>query len=67
MSVCFLQVFFLQTDEESSRLEPVDLSRLAETLATATCVALAPTLDKLAESGLDKIGLRATIDNENVS
>ena len=57
----------MQTNEETARVEPVDLSRLAETLSTALSVALSPKLQQLAEAGLFKIALRATIDNENVS
>ena len=62
-----LQVFFLQTSERSGRFEPVDLSRLAETLSSAVCVALSSKLQQLAEAGLYRLALRATIDNDNVS
>ena len=37
-------MFFLQSNERSVRLEPVDLSRLAETLSSALCIALSPKL-----------------------
>ena len=65
-SVLWAQVFFLQSNERSVRLEPVDLSRLAETLSSALCIALSPKLPQLAEAGLHQLALRARIDNENV-
>ena len=61
-------VFFLEASELGSGSgEPVDLSRLAETLASACCVALVPQLDKLKEASLTKIGLRVSIQAETVS
>ena len=62
-----MQVFFLQSNEETARVEAVDLSRLAEALSQALCVALASKLDQLAQAGYTRIGLRATISNDNVS
>ncbi len=67
LSIRWTQVFFIQTDGGSSRCEPVDLSRLAESVATAACVALTLHLDKLKEANLTKLGLRATIDPDKVS
>ena len=62
------EVFFIRNeDQESPRCEPVDLSRLAETLAQACCVALTPHLKKLKDASLTKLGLRVTIDSETVS
>jgi len=62
------EVFLLQTDETINcrRSEPVNISRLAETLAQACCLALTVHLDSLKMAALTKIGLRATIDTENV-
>lgn len=66
-TIRWTEVFFIQNDDaNNSRCEPVDLSRLAETLAQACCIALTPKLDKLKEAGLTKIGLRCTIDRDNV-
>ena len=63
-----LQVFFLASNEGESRApEPVDSSRLAETLSTAGAVALTPHLDALKEAGLTRIALRVNIDTDNVS
>ncbi|KAK3612360.1 hypothetical protein CHS0354_011081, partial [Potamilus streckersoni] len=67
---CFIrwtEVFFIDTEDRASgKWEPVDLSRLAETLASACCIALTPHLEKLQESSFTKIGLRVTIDSERV-
>ncbi|CAH1776117.1 unnamed protein product [Owenia fusiformis] len=66
-TIRWTEVFFLKNEESGGhRGEPVDLSRLAETLASATCLALAPYLSKLKEAGMTKLALRATIDNDNV-
>lgn len=60
-------VFFIQNkDSGSARWEPVDLSRLAETLSNATCIALTPHLDKLKEADLTKVALRVNIEIEKV-
>ena len=62
------EVFFIQNDDSGSvKWDPVDLSRLGETLATACCMALVPHLSKLKEAALTKIGLRVTIKPEMVS
>ena len=65
-TIRWTEVFFIRTDGQNTRIEPVDLSRLAEGLATACCLALTPHLDKLKEASLTKIGLRVTIDREQV-
>ena len=66
-TIRWTEVFFIQNEDAgTSRGEPVDLSRLAETLAGACCVALTPHLDKLREAGLVKLGLRCTIDRDRV-
>ncbi|KAJ8309619.1 hypothetical protein KUTeg_012826 [Tegillarca granosa] len=59
-------VFFIQNEDTGSAREPVDLSRLAETLSNASCIALASHLDKLKDASLMKIGLRVTIESEKV-
>lgn len=60
------EVFFIQNEDQGSRGDPVDLSRLGETLAQACCLALTPHLSKLKEAALTKIGLRVKIDAERV-
>ena len=58
-------VFFIENKDGGSR-EPVDVSRMAETLANAACIALTPHLDKLREANLVKIGLRVTLETDQV-
>ena len=66
-TIRWTEVFFIQNDDlGNSRHEPVDLSRLAETLASACCMALTPHLDKLKEASLTKLALRCTFDAEQV-
>ena len=61
-TIRWTEVFFIQNDDlGNSRHEPVDLSRLAETLASACCMALTPHLDKLKEASLTKFALRCTL------
>ncbi|KAH8254901.1 hypothetical protein KR026_002271 [Drosophila bipectinata] len=43
-----------------------DITRIAEQLARSASMALLPFLDLLAAAGITKIGLRATLDQENV-
>ena len=47
--------------------EPLDISRLSESLARATCVALVPHLELLSAASLTTLAVRATIHPENVS
>uniref|UniRef100_T1J9R9 FYVE-type domain-containing protein n=1 Tax=Strigamia maritima TaxID=126957 RepID=T1J9R9_STRMM len=62
------EVFLIQTDEliNSRRSEPVNISRLSEKLAQAFCMALTSHLESLKVSNMTKLGLRATVDTENV-
>ncbi|KAG1662248.1 Zinc finger FYVE domain-containing protein 9 [Nymphon striatum] len=62
------EVFLVQTDEDENcaRTQPINISRLSETLAQACCIALTPHLEQLKESGISKIGLRCTINSEKV-
>ncbi|KAL1117387.1 hypothetical protein AAG570_004713 [Ranatra chinensis] len=60
------EVFILQCEENSKATEPWDISKVSESLAHATCYALAPMLDQLAESNLTTLAVRATIHPENV-
>lgn len=61
------EVFILESEEGSGRTgDPVDISRLSEQLAKATCLALVKLLDLLATANLTTLAVRATIHPENV-
>lgn len=61
------QVFFLQSDDQPNGLaDPADHSRLTENVARAFCVALCPHLKLLKEDGMAKLGLRVTLDSDQV-
>lgn len=63
-----LQVFFLENDEQHNGLsDPADHSRLTENVAKAFCLALCPHLKLLKEDGMTKLGLRVTLDADQVS
>lgn len=67
-AIRWTDVFFIQNkDSGSVKWEPVDLSRLAETLASACCIALTRHLEQLRQGALTKIGLRVNIQSEMVS
>uniref|UniRef100_S4R651 Zinc finger FYVE-type containing 9 n=1 Tax=Petromyzon marinus TaxID=7757 RepID=S4R651_PETMA len=50
----------------TSTFDPADHSRVAEAVARAFCVALAPRLKELREDGLTQLGLRLTLHSEQV-
>lgn len=61
------QVFFLENDDQHSCLsDPADHSRLTEHVAKAFCLALCPHLKLLKEDGMTKLGLRVTLDSDQV-
>ncbi|XP_006005067.1 zinc finger FYVE domain-containing protein 9 [Latimeria chalumnae] len=61
------EVFFLQSDDHISGLsDPADHSRLTENVAKAFCLALCPHLKLLKEDGMTKLGLRVTLDSDQV-
>ncbi|XP_069794766.1 zinc finger FYVE domain-containing protein 9 isoform X2 [Narcine bancroftii] len=61
------EVFFLQSEEQPSDLsDPADHSKLAEKMAKAFCLALCPHLKLLKEDGKSKLGLRVTLDSDQV-
>uniref|UniRef100_A0A8D1C0Q0 Zinc finger FYVE domain-containing protein n=1 Tax=Sus scrofa TaxID=9823 RepID=A0A8D1C0Q0_PIG len=61
------EVFFLENDEQHSCLsDPADHSRLTEHVAKAFCLALCPHLKLLKEDGMTKLGLRVTLDSDQV-
>ncbi|XP_048354215.1 zinc finger FYVE domain-containing protein 9 [Sphaerodactylus townsendi] len=61
------EVFFLENDEQHNDLsDPADHSRLTENVAKAFCLALCPHLKLLKEDGMTKLGLRVTLDADQV-
>uniref|UniRef100_A0A668SQ53 Zinc finger, FYVE domain containing 9a n=1 Tax=Oreochromis aureus TaxID=47969 RepID=A0A668SQ53_OREAU len=61
------EVFFLQSEDQTSVLsDPADHSRLTENVARAFCMALCPHLKLLKEDGMAKLGLRVTLDSDQV-
>lgn len=62
------EVFILQNGEENSKSQdPVDISKISESIAKACCNALLKYLDLLVSNSCQKIGIRATLHVENVS
>ncbi|XP_044285849.1 zinc finger FYVE domain-containing protein 9 isoform X2 [Varanus komodoensis] len=61
------EVFFLENDDQHNGLsDPADHSRLTENVAKAFCLALCPHLKLLKEDGMTKLGLRVTLDADQV-
>lgn len=61
------EVFFLQSEDQPNGLsDPADHSRLTENVARAFCMALCPHLKLLKEDGMAKLGLRVTLDSDQV-
>ncbi|KAF7283627.1 smad anchor for receptor activation isoform X2 [Rhynchophorus ferrugineus] len=62
------EVFILKNGEENSRnQDPLDVSKVSESIAKACCNALVKYLDLLVSNSCQKIGIRATLHVENVS
>ena len=65
-----LQVFFLRSEDHpgpgGGLGDPADHSRLTENVARAFCTALGPHLKLLKEDGMAKLGLRVTLDTDQV-
>ncbi|XP_058061254.1 zinc finger FYVE domain-containing protein 9 [Anopheles bellator] len=62
------EVFILQGDEESNQPgDPINMSKLSETIAKTACVALVAFLDLLASNGHTKIGLRISANRDQMS
>ena len=60
-------MFFLQSEDQPNGLsDPADHSRLTENVARAFCMALCPHLKLLKEDGMAKLGLRVTLDSDQV-
>lgn len=65
--LCGEQVFFLESDDQHNCLsDPADHSRLTEHVAKAFCLALCSHLKLLKEDGMTKLGLRVTLDSDQV-
>ncbi|XP_045570292.1 zinc finger FYVE domain-containing protein 9 [Salmo salar] len=63
------EVFFLQSDDQdqpNGLSDPADHSRLTENVARAFCVALCPHLKLLKADGMAKLGLRVTLESDQV-
>jgi len=67
-TIRWTELFFIRNEDsrDRSRADPADVTRLAEALAQACCLALTSHLERLAFEMKTKIGLRVTIDNEQV-
>lgn len=69
--VRWTELFFVScggtgSDEEQQTDDPAELSRLAEHLAQAFCLAVTPHLEPLAFEMLMKIGLRVSVGSDQV-
>uniref|UniRef100_A0A4W5R0W8 Zinc finger, FYVE domain containing 9b n=1 Tax=Hucho hucho TaxID=62062 RepID=A0A4W5R0W8_9TELE len=66
--LCVSQVFFVQRGDhpKSQSDHHTEHSRLTERLARAFCLALCPHLKLLKEDGMAKLGLRVTLDSQQV-
>lgn len=63
------EAFLIQNGEElnnSKNKDPVDISKVSESIAKAACNALVKYLDLLASNNFYKIGIRITLHVENV-
>ncbi len=61
-------MFFLRSEDQTNGLsDPADHSRLTENVAKAFCMALCPHLKLLKEDGMAKLGLRVTLDSDQVT
>uniref|UniRef100_A0A2M4AAI8 Putative smad anchor for receptor activation n=3 Tax=Anopheles triannulatus TaxID=58253 RepID=A0A2M4AAI8_9DIPT len=62
------EVFILKGDEESNLPgDPINMSKLSETIAKTACIALVAFLDLLASNGHSKIGLRVSANRNEMS
>lgn len=67
--LCVSQVFFVQRGDhpKSQSDHHTEHSRLTERMARAFCLALCPHLKLLKEDGMAKLGLRVTLDSQQVT
>ncbi|CAH1132725.1 unnamed protein product [Ceutorhynchus assimilis] len=62
------EVFIWQNGEENPKnQDPVDISKVSESIAKACCTALVKYLDLLVSNSFQKIGVRTTLHVDNVS
>lgn len=62
------EVFIIQSgDENPKNQDPIDVSRISESIAKATCDALLNYLDLLVTNNFQKIGIRTTLHVDSVS
>lgn len=62
------EVFIIQSEDESGKnQDPIDISKISESIAKAVCEALVRYLDLLVSNSFYKIGIRAMLHVENVS
>ncbi|KAJ8911303.1 hypothetical protein NQ315_016997 [Exocentrus adspersus] len=62
------EVFIVQNgDDNAKNQDSVDISRVSESIAKATCEALVKYLDLLVANNSQKIGIRTTLHVDNVS
>ncbi|KAJ8957956.1 hypothetical protein NQ318_001955 [Aromia moschata] len=62
------EVFIIKSgDENPKNQDPVDVSRVSEGIAKATCDALVKYLDLLVANGCQKVGIRTNLHVDNVS
>lgn len=58
----------LQNNDDSPKNhDPVDISKISESIAKATCSALVKYLDLLVTNSFFKIGIRTNLHSENVA
>ncbi|CAK9814817.1 Zinc finger FYVE domain-containing protein 9 [Anthophora plagiata] len=61
------EVFIIHSHDRPNGVhDPVDINKLSESVAKATCTALVKLLDLLANAGLTKLGVRINIHPDNV-
>ncbi|XP_015598916.1 uncharacterized protein LOC107269512 isoform X2 [Cephus cinctus] len=61
------EVFIIKSEDHPTGVhDPVDINKLSENIARATCAALVKLLDLLATAGLTKLAVRTTIHPDNV-
>ncbi|XP_066149180.1 zinc finger FYVE domain-containing protein 9 [Euwallacea fornicatus] len=66
--VRWTEVFILQNVEDNPRnQDPVDISKVSESIAKACCTALVKYLDLLISNNCQKVGIRATLHVDQVS
>ncbi|KAF6202299.1 hypothetical protein GE061_004697 [Apolygus lucorum] len=60
------EVFVLKSEDERKARDPLDISKVSESVARATCLALVQDLESLVRAGVRCLGIRANIHPDNV-